>query len=712
MHDQEEPSSGITDASDFSTNFLTCPAVPELPAPASLPEQVPEPSFVEPDAPVLVPTPTFPETVAADLPEGEPERVRLPWGWIWTTVFLGCLIALGPLVYGGVQAGLAARRAEQALRAARTAAETRDVALIQESVATAKAEAGRIRDGVEATLFWRNVPYVGTHLRAAEDAGEAGIAALGSVEEILQAAGEIQSAFASVGVGFSNLAPGVSDTRAFKDLSREEKRAIVARIAGEIPRLKVADEKARIALESWNRIPQSDLAGPIQRALAPVTQALEEYQRTMEGTVALADTLLPLTGYPERKTYLALLQNANELRPTGGFIGNIGTIVVDQGELVRKDFQDVYDIDRLVINRWREPLPEPIKRYMQLDAWYFRDGNWSPDFPTTAEKLLDLYNRQHLQAGAVPTEFNGVIAFNPGLFRELLLLVGPLETDGKTFHAENFFDEIQYAVEVEFNELGIPWDRRKDLVKRLGDQLTDRLFSLPARDWPKLLEVVTRSLARKDIMIYDRDPAFLKKLDAKHWTGRVQSPSGDYVWVVDANMGALKTDGAMDKEIRYEIDATGPGAPIAKVTLVYRNTHVRSNTADNWRFSRYRDYVRIYVPEGSELVTSAGSEQRVEVYREFGKTVFGAFWTIEPNTTKQMTFQYRLPMAIGDQIRAGTYRFYAQKQPGARARLTVRGAFDKKVSFAEPGEDPSDFGDALYEWSGELQTDRPMLIRF
>jgi hypothetical protein len=37
---------------------------------------------------------------------------------------------------------------------------------------------------------------------------------------------------------------------------------------------------------------------------------------------------------------------------------------------------------------------------------------------------------------------------------------------------------------------------------------------------------------------------------------------------------------------------------------------------------------------------------QVDVMRDLGKTVFGAFWSIEPGETRQLTFKYRLPARV------------------------------------------------------------------
>jgi hypothetical protein len=177
----------------------------------------------------------------------------------------------------------------------------------------------------------------------------------------------------------------------------------------------------------------------------------------------------------------------------------------------------------------------------------------------------------------------------------------------------------------------------------------------------------------------------------------------------------------MDKRIEYKVDAKNPAAPIATVRLIYTNT----NRAITWRYTRYRDYVRIYVPEGSELISSEGAMAKdlnqtggriipgqVDVMKDLGKTVFGAFWSIEPGQTRELTFTYRLPARVSDPlISKGEYQLLLQKQPGSHHRLTLDLLLGKKLVAASPPEAPADFGDDRYRATFDLSTDRLVQIR-
>jgi hypothetical protein len=679
-------------ADDLRPNFLTCPGVPELPPPeGEVFETVPEPAPRQP--------------------------------WKRYVLFGGVclfLLALAPLAYGGVRAGVAVRRVQEGMRVLQAHLFARDFEAAEGQLAQVQADLGQVQDGLASTGFWQDMPVVGTQLQAFEEAGQAGSSALDGAHDLLQAASEVQLAFAQAGL--ERIDTGVAATRTYQDLSRDEKLAILSRIASEVPKIRLAKEKAALALDAWRKIPQDRLLPPIRSAFAPMTSRLETYAKGLDQGVQLAEVFLPLSGYPQPKTYLVLLQNADELRATGGFIGTVGILKLDAGEIKEKSFQDVYEVDNPVSGPgvWKDVPPEPMKRELGINAWFLRDSNWSPDFPTTAARIMDVYTREKTLDGKPPGPLSGVLALQPSLFRDLLAVTGPITLDGETYDAANFFDKLQCQVEVCYVDTGAPDANRKDVVGKLGDALVAALAKLPASKWPGLLDLGVTALERKDVLIFDADPNVMKLVDARGWSGRVKATDTDYLWVIDTNLAALKTDGVMDKEVRYAVDLTSPDGPTATVTLAYTNT----NTKIDWRYSRYRDYVRVYVPEGSELVSSNGAMQTdknkaggkvvpgtVEVYRDLGKTVFAAFWAIEPGESRTLSFTYRLPTPVADALRLGAYRLLVQKQPGSKARLTVDAAFAKKVVAATPPEEPKEFGDMRYRVRLPLHVDETVDVR-
>jgi hypothetical protein len=348
-----------------------------------------------------------------------------------------------------------------------------------------------------------------------------------------------------------------------------------------------------------------------------------------------------------------------------------------------------------------------------------RDANWSPDFPTSAERVLDFYERERSIAVGLPWPTqDGLVALQPGFFSALLAFTGPIEVQGKAFNAGNFMDVLQYEVEMAPD---ITVEGRKDLMGLVAEAIIAKIQAMPRSDWPKLINIITTALNQKQILIYNRDPHIQSLVDDRNWSARTKPTVGDFVWIIDANLAALKTDGVMSKSAHYTLDVRDPNNPRANLTLTYTNT----NPQITWRYTRYRSYTRVYVPEGSRLISSSGAMAgdlvqtrsrfvpgQVDVMKELGKTVFGAFWAIEPNKTGKLSFTYELPAESVASILDGTYRLDWPKQPGAdNTEFNVKILFTISVRSAQPPEPQENWGDTIYEAQTHSLVDRVFTVQ-
>ena len=195
--------------------------------------------------------------------------------------------------------------------------------------------------------------------------------------------------------------------------------------------------------------------------------------------------------------------------------------------------------------------------------------------------------------------------------------------------------------------------------------------------------------------------------------------AADSLMVVDANLASLKTDIVVDRSIVYTLSPASDGY-VAKVTIKYKN-----RGGFSWKTTRYRNYVRVFVPAGSELVASSGAmlndkildpqrlPSQIDVIDELGRRSFGAFVSVEPGETRQLEISYRLPALVATRIKLGSYSLYVQKQPGLVAvPLTIDLDFGKKVTVASPPELPARFGDNKYSFSTDLRLDRQFEVGF
>jgi hypothetical protein len=172
---------------------------------------------------------------------------------------------------------------------------------------------------------------------------------------------------------------------------------------------------------------------------------------------------------------------------------------------------------------------------------------------------------------------------------------------------------------------------------------------------PKLAEFAQNELRNRDIMIWFADENLQSLVESVHWDGSVATDwTGDYLMLVDANMGALKSDYYMRRSLDYTVDFTGE-KPVATILYTYKHTAAFGD----WRTSDYHTYLRAYVPKGAKLLERrlVGSPLTDEA---FGKTYFGVFVDVLIAGSTEGMIKYELP----DTITAENYRLLIQKQSG------------------------------------------------
>ena len=99
----------------------------------------------------------------------------------------------------------------------------------------------------------------------------------------------------------------------------------------------------------------------------------------------------------------------------------------------------------------------------------------------------------------------------------------------------------------------------------------------------------------------------------------------DYFHLNEANFGGAKSNLFTDQKVEQKYNVSSDGTFTKTVTVNYKNPHEpsdcnleRGNLCLN---AVLRDWFRVYVPKGSKLTASQGSEVKMKTYDELGKTV-------------------------------------------------------------------------------------------
>ncbi|MDD4271822.1 MAG: DUF4012 domain-containing protein, partial [Patescibacteria group bacterium] len=389
--------------------------------------------------------------------------------------------------------------------------------------------------------------------------------------------------------------------------------------------------------------------------------------------IGLADSLKEFLGMSADKRYLLVFQNNSELRAAGGFIGSFALVDFSQGEIKNIEVPGggSYDTEAGFLKKIKSPEPLSLVRA----DWHFWDANWWPDWPTSAKKLAWFYENSD-----GPT-VDGVIGFTPTVIENLLTIIGPIdlkEKYGLVINADNFWLETQKLAEQK------P-DVTKEPKKIIGDLMNKIIEELPKRltkdNLAPLFKTFEESLSGKNILFYFTDTALETRADDLGWSGRIKDTSGDYLNVVNSNIAGGKSDRKIKQEIIHKAKIQPDGSIIDELTI--RRTH---EAVKREPFSGVRnvDWLRVYVPLGSELIEAGGfkpvdkiffdneaegltddpevlagegqaltdKSSGTKIYNEFNKTVFANWSQLDPGETVEISIKYKLPFKLTDKKQA------------------------------------------------------------
>ena len=350
------------------------------------------------------------------------------------------------------------------------------------------------------------------------------------------------------------------------------------------------------------------------------------------------------------RSFLIMLQNNMELRPGGGFLGQYAIVKIKDGEVVSTYVEEANLLDQRIPNGVATPYA--LKSMMGMKNWKFRDSNFSPDFPTNVSKA-----EYFLRLAGVQNKYDGVITVNSQVFNDILEITGPVSAPGSSivFDSSNAMLKMEEIVEKQYlmNE-SLDTQNRKWIMKSLAPVIIGKLENVG--NISKLAEFFHKELKNKNIMLNFSDANLQALAESVYWDGKVaQTWDGDYLMMVDANMGALKTDYYMRREVSYDLDLTGE-KPVVTLNMTYKNTAPYGD----WRTSDYHSYLRVYVPAGAKLLENKWVSPRGGSGDELGKTYFGFKLDVVIGQTVDAMIKYELP----NNFTIDDYKLLIQKQSG------------------------------------------------
>jgi hypothetical protein len=418
-------------------------------------------------------------------------------------------------------------------------------------------------------------------------------------------------------------------------------------------------------------ISPTDFSPAVSEKLQQLSEKISQKRKSLNTYQQLTPLFPKVFGYQGQQTYALLLQNEQELRPTGGFIQAVALLTFDKGVLIDTQVLNVYDLDSRQTGTVKPPVE--ISKYLGEQQWYLRDANWNPDFILSSAQIRTFLERQTTK------KIDGVGAITITGLKQLLQALGPLEipeynevvTDRNIWERLEFHSEIQFATP----------QAKTEYSTLLLTKILKRLSTLTQAEVEPVSQALSQAVASQQLLFALSDAEQNTTLLNLGWTGAIISPQcpaqvADQPCVVDtiaqieANVGVNKANYHIDRQVSHHI-ALGESAIEHTRTVVWKNTA----TSNAWPKGPYKNYTRFLLPAEVSVsrlsidgVVLSPTSYTVTQDRNYQVVSVLTETPIQSQTTLELKYSHALPISGGQPY---SFTFFNQKQPGTSTSVAI-----------------------------------------
>ena len=370
---------------------------------------------------------------------------------------------------------------------------------------------------------------------------------------------------------------------------------------------------------SLNALPISTKQRELVTSILPLLPILDASLTQRHQWISMVGWFL---GIDSPRAFLVEPMDSSELRATGGFTGQFTDLTLNGGHMGPLKFSNIGKYEEDHTSEGSPPdqgvyqkvigqiAPTPYANWWPVANFGLRDANLSADFPTSARIAMDRYTYEF------GNHVDGVIIFTPTLIQQVLHVTGPITIPayGEIITEQNLQARLHYY---QLDNSGI---RREEIIEKVEDpQVARKLFTqrvttellssvthLPINKLLPMANELLQSMKTRDLQIYVTNPQ-LEALIGKYGSTAAldRSTTHDGLFIVQSNLSASKASQYVSTSIkdRIALDSKGGATHNLHMTLDYQQK------GDVYGLDTYRDYIRIYTPMNSQLISGNGFDQ-------------------------------------------------------------------------------------------------------
>ncbi|PIR43477.1 hypothetical protein COV24_02420 [candidate division WWE3 bacterium CG10_big_fil_rev_8_21_14_0_10_32_10] len=369
--------------------------------------------------------------------------------------------------------------------------------------------------------------------------------------------------------------------------------------------------------------------------------------------------------FKNSRNTLILIQNSNELRPTGGFIGSYALVQTENYKIKDYKFDDIYNIDGTLKEKYANLLhstPLEYKDYLNTNYLYSRDINLLLNSKERDETVIKYFE------STLNTKIDAIAYVNLNTLKNVLDITGPifLAAYDTEVNSDNFDTLAQINSEKNYYEGST---QKKNFLSLLGSKVIQNITTNKGLLNSKSIEATINALQSKDMVFYFKDSKYQKIVEGLDLNGQIQKLDGyDYLYILENNLGENKVNKKTDKKVDYLINydqRRGIKETNIKITL--------NNNSDSysWPYGEYKGILQVLVPEDIDLtqVQFVNEEkQNIDILRNVNVQQFTNSislleipFSVKPTKSIYVTVTYEQQ---DNNFATKSYSLYIQKQPG------------------------------------------------
>ncbi|KUK79001.1 MAG: hypothetical protein XD95_0670, partial [Microgenomates bacterium 39_7] len=242
--------------------------------------------------------------------------------------------------------------------------------------------------------------------------------------------------------------------------------------------------------------------------------------------------------------WVFLLNNSDELRASGGFVGSLASATTTRGNIQNNlVFYDIYDlsnrIDRL------EEAPIGVSKYLsEGKGLALTDANWEVDFTQSAKTLLSFLNQSELPSTDI------LVSLNLNLIQDLLKITGPIKLiDSQKVVSSQNLSTLAREDRLNFFQ----GDKQKKMfLTQLYQSLIQKLPELDQAQQLKLLKLLTKSFQQKQMIFYSPHPEIQQIFLEANISGAIDYQTDFFLYLLESNVGINKANQEVLRQVNLK----------------------------------------------------------------------------------------------------------------------------------------------------------------